>query len=88
MAIAYKEYVNYCPSLWIEEKKSQLRDQLDKEVHDLIKEILEQKGYRQAYIFWWGLKIVYLPCRYIIESLQDSENYLIKKFNGYFVKLK
>jgi hypothetical protein len=87
-ATAYEEYINYYPSLWIEKKKSQLNDRLDKEAHDLVKEILEQKGYRQAYISRWGLKILYLPWRYMIESLQDPENYLIKKINGYFVKIK
>ena len=87
-ATAYEEYINYYPSLWIEKKKSQLNDRLDKEAHDLVKEILEQKGYRQAYISRWELKILYLPWRYMIESLQDPENYLIKKINGYFVKIK
>ena len=84
-ATAYEEYINYYPSLWIEKKKSQLNDRLDKEAHDIVKEILEQKGYRQAYI---SLKILYLPWRYMIESLQNPENYLIKKINGYFVKIK
>ena len=85
---AYEEYINYYPSLQTEEKKSQLNDRLDKEAHDIVKEILEQKGYRQAYISRWGLKILYLSWRYMIESLQDPENYLIKKINGYFVKIK
>ncbi|CAG8480142.1 2247_t:CDS:2 [Ambispora gerdemannii] len=48
--MVYKEYINYCPSLWIEKKKSQLSGRLDKEAHYLVKEKLEQKGYRQAYI--------------------------------------
>jgi len=48
--IVYKKYIDYYPSFWIEKKKSQLRDRLDKEVYDLVKKILEQKGYRQAYI--------------------------------------
>ncbi len=39
--IVYKEYINYSPSLWIEKKKSQLSDQLDKEAYYLIKEKLE-----------------------------------------------
>ncbi|GES78585.1 hypothetical protein GLOIN_2v1768628 [Rhizophagus clarus] len=76
-AIAYREYINYYPSLWVEKKKSQLKDQLDKEAHNLVKEILEQKGYRQVYI-----------SRYMIETLQDPENYLVKEFNGLFVKIK
>ena len=42
-ATAYEEYINYYPSLWIEKKKSQLNDRLDKEAHDFVKEILEQK---------------------------------------------
>ncbi|CAG8712116.1 16428_t:CDS:1, partial [Funneliformis mosseae] len=46
----YEEYINYYPNFWIEKKKSQLNDRLDKEAHDLVKEILEQKDYRQAYI--------------------------------------
>ncbi len=49
-ATVYKEYIDYYPSLQIEKKKSQLRDRLDKKAYDLVKKILEQKGYRQAYI--------------------------------------
>ncbi|GBB87106.1 hypothetical protein RclHR1_18300008 [Rhizophagus clarus] len=49
-ATAYKEYINYYPSLWIEKKKWQLSERLNKEAHYLIKERLEQQGYRQAYI--------------------------------------
>src|SRR6266498_402067 len=41
-AIAYKEYINYYPSLWIEKKKWQLSERLNKEAHYLVKEILEQ----------------------------------------------
>ena len=48
--IVYKKYIDYYPSFWIEKKKSQLRDRLDKKAYDLVKKILEQKGYRQAYI--------------------------------------
>ena len=44
--MVYKEYINYCPSLWIEKKKSWLSDQLDKKVYYYVKEKLEQKDYR------------------------------------------
>jgi hypothetical protein len=78
-AMAYEEYIYFD---LIEKKKYQLEDRLDKVVHNFIKEILERKGYRQAYISQWGLKVLYLPWRYMIES----EYYLNKKIgNGYCI---
>jgi hypothetical protein len=82
MATAYKEYIYFDINGWIEQKKYQLSQRLDKEAHDLIKEILERQGYRGDYSAQWGFQIVYLPWRYMIESLQNPEKYH-QKFNGY-----
>ncbi|CAG8463893.1 9388_t:CDS:2 [Gigaspora margarita] len=82
MAIAYKEYIYFDFNGWIEQKKYQLSQRLDKEAHDLVKKILEQQGYRGDYSAQWGFQIVYLPWRYMIESLQNPEKYH-QKFNGY-----
>ena len=41
MVTAYKEYIYFDIKGWIEQKKYQLSQQLDKEAHDLVKEILE-----------------------------------------------
>jgi hypothetical protein len=82
MATAYKEYFYIDTNGWIERKKYQLSQRLDKEAHDLVKEILERQGYRGDYSAQWGFQIVYLPWRYMIESLQNPEKYH-QKFNGY-----
>ncbi|CAG8574489.1 4615_t:CDS:2, partial [Dentiscutata heterogama] len=46
----YKEYIYFSFDEWVEKKKYQLSHRLDKEAHDLVKEILKQQGYKQDYI--------------------------------------
>ncbi|CAB4389124.1 unnamed protein product [Rhizophagus irregularis] len=83
MATAYKEYFYFDINGWIEQKKYQLSQRLDKEAHDLVKEILERQGYRGDYSAEWGFQIVYHPWRYMIESLQNPEKYLKKYLKKY-----
>jgi hypothetical protein len=83
MATAYKEYIYFDINEWIEQKKYQLSQRLDKEAHDLVKEILKRQGYRGDYSAQWGFQIVYHPWRYIIESLQNPEKYFKKYLKKY-----